>query len=357
MRPKPRKSRSSRFFCWSAGCAYLPCEFACQISTRPSLTPMPSPSSSRPSIATRSPLAPRAAMLRVVSQSSPMWRYGPTVWLPLAYRLMSARHRRGNAATQHDVEAVRQRPFRNGVLPVEHRDQANARFLVGDRVVHRVVLQQRVSRKIHLRDHTREERGSKQREMDMRRAPGVVVVAPGILARPDADEAIAAFSVGHGAPGAGEVRIERRIVLIGAVRIAPGTVRLPDFDQGVRHRPDVLVQHAPAHDNALADRLAPVLAGEIVVGRLDVSVAEDRASQLGQRLWRHDERLRRASLLRRGVRRVVVLRLGTRMKTAVARQLAALSRDSLSHWRRLAWKAEPGRKTPAACTVRPRASR
>src|SRR5712691_1316172 len=357
MRPKPLKPRSSRFFCWSAGCAYLPCEFACQISTSPSLTPTPSPSSSRPSIATRSPLTPRAAMSRVVSQSSPMWRYGPTVWLPLAYRLMSALHRRGIAAAQHDVEAVGKCPFRNGVLPVEHRDQATARFLVGDRVVHRVVLQQRVSRKIHLRDHTREERGSKQRERDVRRAPGVIVVAPGILARPDADEAVAAFSVGHGAPGAGEVRIERRIVLIGTVRIAPGTVCLPDFDQGVRHRPAVLVQHAPAHDNALADRLAPVLAGEIVVGRLDVAVAEDRAGQLGQRLRRHDERLRRAALLRRGVRRVVVPRLGTRMKTAVARQRAALSGDSLVHWGRVAWKAERGRKPPVSCTVRTRASR
>src|SRR6266850_5593711 len=116
--------------------------------------------------------------------------------------------------------------------------------------------------------------------MDMRRAPGVVVVAPGILARPDADETVTAFGVGHSAPGAGEVRIERCIVLIGAVRIAPGRVRLPDFDQGVRHRRAVLVQHTPAHDYALADRLAPVLAGEIVVGRLDVAVAEDRAGQL-----------------------------------------------------------------------------
>src|SRR5438876_118317 len=169
MRPKPMNPRSSGFFCWSSGCAYLPCEFACQISTRPSLTPTPSPSSSRPSIATRSPLAPRAAMSRVVSQSSPMWRYGPTVWLPLAYRPMSALHRRGIAAAQHDVEAVGERPFRNGVLPVEHRDQVNARSLVGDRVVHRVVLEQRVSRKIHLRDHAREERGAEQREMDVRR--------------------------------------------------------------------------------------------------------------------------------------------------------------------------------------------
>src|SRR3989449_5466016 len=303
MRPKPLNPRSSRFFCWSSGCAYLPCEFACQISTRPSLTPTPSPSSSRPSIATRSPLAPRAAMSRVVSQSSPMWRYGPTVWLPLAYRLMSALHRRGIAAAQHDVEAVGERPFRNGVLPVERRDQASARFLVGDRVVHRVVLEQRVSRKIHLRDHAREERGAEQREMDVRRAPGIVVVAPGILARPNADEAVAAFGVGHGAPGAGEVRIERCIVLIGAVRVAPRRVRLPDFDQGVRHRLAVLVEHAPAHDNALADRLAPVLAGESVVGRLGVGVGENQAGQLGQRLRRHDERLRRAALLRRGVRR------------------------------------------------------
>src|SRR5207302_1795617 len=93
--------------------------------------------------------------LMVVKRNAPR----PTVWLALAYRLMSALHRRGIAAAQHDVEAVGERPLRNGVGPVEHRDQANARFLLGDRVVHRVVLEQRVSRKIHLRDQPREERG------------------------------------------------------------------------------------------------------------------------------------------------------------------------------------------------------
>src|SRR5438309_4434349 len=153
MRPKPLKPRSSCFFCWSSGCAYLPCEFACQISTRPSFTPTPSPSSSLPSIATRSPFTPRVAMSGVVSQSSPIWRYGPTVWLALAYRLMSALHRRGNAAAQHDVEAIGQCPLRNGILPVEYLDQANARFLVRDRLIHRVVLQQRISGKVHLCDH------------------------------------------------------------------------------------------------------------------------------------------------------------------------------------------------------------
>src|SRR3989442_15867420 len=107
-----------------------------------------------------------------------MWRYGPTVWLPLAYRLMSALHRRGIAAAQHDVEAVGERPFRNGVLPVEHRDQANARLLVGDRGVQRLVLYQRLAQKIQLRDQAREERGPKHREMNMRRAPGAQSYAP-----------------------------------------------------------------------------------------------------------------------------------------------------------------------------------
>ena len=67
----------------------------------------------------------------------------------------------------------------------------------------------------------------------------------------------------------------------------------------MRHRAAVLVEHAAADDDALADRLALVLAREVVVGRLDVVVAEHRPGDLRERLRRQDQRLRRAALLRR----------------------------------------------------------
>ena len=52
--------------------------------------------------------------------------------------------------------------------------------------------------------------GAEQREVDVRRPPGVVVVAPRIRAGLDRHEPVAAVVVGDGAAGAGEVRIERR---------------------------------------------------------------------------------------------------------------------------------------------------
>src|SRR5581483_6581646 len=57
---------------------------------------------------------------------------------------------------------------------------------------------------------------------------------------------------------AGEVGIERCVVLIDRMMIAPGGIRLPDLDQGIRHRPLVLVEHPADHDDALAQRLLPV---------------------------------------------------------------------------------------------------
>src|SRR5918994_3077151 len=109
--------------------------------------------------------------------------------------------------------------------------------------------------------------------MDVRRPPGVVVVAPRILAGPDGDEAVASLGIGNGAPRAREVRIERRVVLIGLVRIAAGRIRLPDLDQRVPHRLAVLIEYPAADYDALADRRALVLAREIVVGRLHVVAA------------------------------------------------------------------------------------
>src|SRR3970040_3028643 len=93
--------------------------------------------------------------------------------------------------------------------------------------------------------------------MDVVRPPPVGV-APWIGARLDADEAIAPLLVGEAAPGAEKIGIERRVVLVGLVRVAAGRVRLPDLDERLGHGAAALVQHTAGHDDALPEGL-PVL--------------------------------------------------------------------------------------------------
>src|SRR5690349_21590001 len=100
----------------------------------------------------------------------------------------------------------------------------------------------------------------------MRRAPGVVVVAPGIGARLDGDEAIAPVASGHDLARAREVGIERSVMLVVLMDVAPAGIGLPDLDKHSRLRAAVLVEHAAGHDDALAKGLAFMLAGEIIVG-------------------------------------------------------------------------------------------
>ena len=95
-------------------------------------------------------------------------------------------------------------------------------------------VEQRVAGEVHLRDEPLGERAPEDREVDVRRSPGVLVVAPRVGAGLDRDEAVAALVVGEAAAGAGEVRVERRRVLVDLVRVAAGRVRLPDLDERVR---------------------------------------------------------------------------------------------------------------------------
>ena len=53
-------------------------------------------------------------------------------------------------------------------------------------------------------------------------------------------------------------------MLVDPVHVAPGRVGLPDLDQRLGHRPAVLVQHPACDDDALAERLAGMLAREVV---------------------------------------------------------------------------------------------
>jgi hypothetical protein len=53
-------------------------------------------------------------------------------------------------------------------------------------------------------------------------------------------------------------------MLVDGMDIAAAGIGLPDLDQRVRHAAAVFVEHMAVHDDALAERLALVLGGEVV---------------------------------------------------------------------------------------------
>ena len=167
----------------------------------------------------------------------------------------------------------------------------------------RVERQQRVAREVHLRDEARAEMVAEQREVNMVRTPRVRVIAPRIRARLDRQKAIAAFVVGDAAACAEEVRVERRVVLVGLVHIAAGGIGLPDFDQRIAHRAAAFVEHAARHDDALAKRLAVAhgVTRQIVIERAEIFRAVDRHALVAQLFLQRNQRTRRAAFDRRTV--------------------------------------------------------
>src|SRR5271165_7520872 len=103
----------------------------------------------------------------------------------------------------------------------------------------------------------------------MRWPPRIVVIAPRIRSRLDGHKCVAAVCVRHRSAGAGEVGIEWRRVGVLGMRVASRSVRLPDFDQAVRHRVAISVQYATTHDDAFSQRITPMLNREIVFIRTD----------------------------------------------------------------------------------------
>ena len=176
----------------------------------------------------------------------------------------------------------------------------------------------------------------------MVRPPGVGVVLPRIGARLDRVEAVAALVVGDAAAGAEEIRIERRVVLVGLVDVAPGGVRLPDLDQGVGHGAPVLVEHAAGHHDALAERLAVLggVPGEVVIELAQGVVAVHGPGQLRERLLERHQRLGRPAQHGRAVRR----KDQRRMTAPVACAVGRAHEDAPIGWRqRLAGIAGEGK--------------
>src|SRR5262249_27583463 len=162
---------------------------------------------------------------------------------------------RGRAA-EHDIPAPAQRPLRLGCLMVVARDQTLPRRRGRDSIEDRILEEQRVVGEIHLSHQPRYPAWAEQREVDVRRPPGVGMILPWIRARPDGQEAVHAVCVGQAAADAEEVWVERPRPAIALVDVAPGGVGLPDLDQRVWDGAALRVEHAPGYDNALADRLA-----------------------------------------------------------------------------------------------------
>src|SRR5258706_11713952 len=145
--------------------------------------------------------------------------------------------------------------------------------------------------------------------MNMCGTPRVVVVAPWVGTRLDRRKLVMSVFVGKRAATAGEIRVERRVVLIVDVPVAAGRVALPQFNQRMRNRPAVFVEHAPTHDDPFTERRARVLAREVVIVGPDIAMTEQRAGYLGQRLRRNYQRLGRRTLRGGMIRCVEILGL------------------------------------------------
>ena len=202
----------------------------------------------------------------------------------------------------------------------EARDHPLARLLVAHRVEDRVIGEERIAREVHLRHEALRERPAHQREVDVRGAPGVVVVAPRVRPGLDREEAVATLVVGQAAPGAGEVGVQRRRPVVDDVLVAPAGVGLPDLDQRVAQRLALGVEHPAGDDDPLADRLALVLGRQVGVLRRDRQrLAQRRAGDLRDRVRKVDQRLLGMAQRGRLVRRVVQ----RRVRGSVLAQVAA----------------------------------
>src|SRR5580704_3710517 len=259
------------------------------------------------------------------SNGRPIAKYGPTVWEGVVSKITSVRllERRRARAAEVDVPLERLRPVRHRPVDREPGDHPLAGALVSHRVEDRVIREERVAREVHLGHEPLGERAAEQREVDMGRPPGVVVIAPRVRPGPDRRERVAALVVGDAPSGPGEVRIERRRPPIPPVHVSPGGVRLPDLDERPAQRVALGVEHAPRDDDPLSDRLALVLDREVVVVLADQHRAELRPGDLGDRLRQVDERLLGVAQGGRLVARIVERRVGALGLPQVARRRLA----------------------------------
>src|SRR5260370_18373190 len=168
----------------------------------------------------------------------------------------------------------------NGGIAVEERYQTIASVLDRDAIENGIKRQQRISRKIHLRNQAREQPLAKKRKMNVCRAPGIWMILPRVGTGFNGDKPIAALPIREHAAAAREIRVKRRAMLVNAMTSTPRRVHLPNFDQGSSNPPSMFIQHTPADDDSFSLGFPTVLVGEVVVVGADIAVAENRAGEL-----------------------------------------------------------------------------
>jgi len=130
-------------------------------------------------------------------------------------RRVSISRRRARCRTGSQREAL------DAGFQREDRDEALAARFVRHAVVHRIEREERIAREVHLGDEALDRRVAHEREVDVRGSPRERVVLPRVGAGLHREEAVPAVVVGEGAPHAVEVRIERRVVRIHGMVVAP----------------------------------------------------------------------------------------------------------------------------------------
>ena len=150
--------------------------------------------------------------------------------------------------------------------------------------------EERITREVHLGHQALGERPAEHREVDVRRPPGVGVIAPWVGAGPDGDEPVGAVGLREAPSRAREVGIERGGMLVQLVDVPPGRVGLPDLHELAGDRAAVQAEDPAGDDDPLTERLTRVLAGEIGVLGTDAGVAEDGTGALGRTQRKRDQR-------------------------------------------------------------------
>src|SRR5258707_798772 len=148
---------------------------------------------------------------------------------------------------------------------------------MGNTVKNGITRKQGITRKIHLRYEPRQYSRAKNRKMNVRRAPPVLVVSPRVSSRLDGDKAVRALSVRQQPPAALEIRIEWRGMSIELMVIASRGICLPQLDQRTANRMAVFVHNFPAHDDPFSEWFACMLSRQIGIGRANGIAAKNGA--------------------------------------------------------------------------------
>src|SRR5215831_19491198 len=248
---------------------------------------------------------------------SPIEKKGPTVWEAvgagrdegLATSCKSSLHGRGFPPAQHNIETISQGKSRTRMFPIKGRNQPPLGVFVGHTVVNGVEFEQRITREIHLRHQPAQQASSKQREMNVRWAPRIMMIAPRVGSRLDGRKFVPPLAIGDHPSAAVEIRIKRGVVLIELVAVSSGGICLPYFHQRAAHRTAIFVEHGSRHNDTFTGGRAFVLRGQIAVVQMDGSMAKNWTRSFRKGARKQDQRLCRGTLQRRAIRRMEILGL------------------------------------------------